>query len=58
MLCPVSRKIQKYLVLIGYVSEELGLERCNKYLANFIGIINKILKFLLTLMGVYIISVK
>lgn len=60
MLCPMSWKIEMYLVFIGYcyVSEELGLERCKKGLTNFIVIINSILKFLLTLMGFYVISVK
>lgn len=49
-----------YLVLsgYGYVSEELCLERCNKSLTNFIAIINTIIKFLLILMGFYLVSVK
>lgn len=49
-----------YLVLsgYGYVSEELCLERCNRSLTNFIAIINTIIKFLLILMGVYLVSVK
>lgn len=60
MPCLVSWKIQTYPALTGYayVSEELGLERCNKDFTNFIGIINSIVKFLLILMGLHVVYVK